>query len=83
MAAVSHRRAGQEVRRLRRDHGWTQEDMSAEIYSRLGVNYQTSARTIWRVEGGHRPSIRKQFAIATVLGTTPSMLWPERARTAA
>jgi transcriptional regulator with XRE-family HTH domain len=81
--ATSHRQAAATIRRLRKDRGWTLEDMSDEIFRVYGVNYQTSPRTIWRAEGGHKPGVRRQFAIATVLGTTPSMLWPERTRTAA
>lgn len=51
--------------------------MSDVIFREFGVQYATSARTIWRVESGHKPSVRKQFAIARVLGTMPSALWPE------
>jgi transcriptional regulator with XRE-family HTH domain len=82
MQSPRYRQAGAEVRRLRRDRGWTQEDMSAAIFTEFGVTYATSARTIWRVESGHKPSVRKQFAIARVLGTVPSALWPETARQA-
>lgn len=49
--------------------------MSAAIFREFGVQYATSARTIWRVEAGHRPSVRKQFAIARILGRVPSQLW--------
>lgn len=81
--ATGNQMAGSEVRRLRIDKGWTHEDMSAEIYRVYGVKHQTSARTIWRVEGGHKPSVRKQFAIAMVLGVIPSQLWDnKRARVA-
>ncbi len=80
MATTANRRAGQLVRQLRTDKGWTHEDMSAVIFERHGVNYQTSARTIWRVEGGHMPGVRRQFAIATVLGTAPSKLWQTTGR---
>jgi transcriptional regulator with XRE-family HTH domain len=73
--ANANQRAGQEVRRLRTDRGWTHEDMSAEIFREYGVRCQTSARTIWRVESGHKPGVRKQFAIAMVLGVVPSQLW--------
>lgn len=62
---------------MRVDRGWTQEDMSSAIFREFGVQYATSARTIWRVESGHKPSVRKQFAIARILGTMPSQLWPE------
>ena len=72
-----------EVRRLRIDRGWTHEDMSDEIFTRLGVKYATSPRTIWRVEAGHKPSVRKQFAIAHILGETPSNFWRENKRVAA
>lgn len=80
MTRSSYRQAGAEIRRLRRDKGWTQEDMEREIFRSLGAQFATSARTIWRVESGHKPSVRKQFAIATVLGTVPSALWPEGRR---
>lgn len=83
MPSTRYRQAGAEIRRLRRDRGWTHDDMSAEIFSTLGVKFATSARTVWRVEGGHKPSVRKQFAIASVLGTTPSQLWTESTRRAA
>lgn len=83
MKRSSYRQAGAEIRRLRRDRGWTHEDMSAEIFREFGVQYATSARTIWRVEAGHKPTIRKQFAIARVLGTFPSALWPESGMRAA
>lgn len=78
MSSHADRRAGARIRELRRDRGWTHEDMSAEIYRAFGVRYATSARTIWRVEAGHKPTVRKQFAIAQVLGTMPSQLWDER-----
>jgi lambda repressor-like predicted transcriptional regulator len=68
---------------MRVDRGWTHEDMSAAIFREFGVQYATSARTIWRVEAGHKPSVRKQFAIARVLGTMPSALWPDRQAVAA
>jgi len=76
--ATTNQMAGTEVRRLRIDKGWTHEDMSAEIYRQFGVKHQTSARTIWRVESGHKPSVRKQFAIAMVLGVVPSQLWDNK-----
>lgn len=75
---TTNQMAGMEVRRLRIDRGWTHEDMSAEIYKQFGVRCQTSARTIWRVEGGHKPTVRKQFAIAQVLGLSPSQLWDHK-----
>lgn len=81
--ATNHRQAATTIRQLRKDRGWTLEDMSDEIFRRYGVNYQTSPRTIWRAEGGHKPGVRRQFAIAQVLDTVPSMLWPERCRAAA
>jgi transcriptional regulator with XRE-family HTH domain len=76
--ATSYRQSGALVRELRTDRGWTHEDMSAEIFKRFGMKYATSARTIWRVESGHKPSVRKQFAIAMVLDTMPSQLWDRR-----
>jgi transcriptional regulator with XRE-family HTH domain len=81
--AEHHRQAGREVRRLRIDRGWTHEDLSDEIFRRYGHRYATSARTIWRVEGGHKPTVRKQFAIAMTLDTTPSALWPDNRKVAA
>lgn len=80
MAAFDHRRTGSLIRQMREDRGWTHEDMAAEIlqHPKLGVRYQASPHTIWRVEGGHRPSVRKAFGIATVLETSPSQLWPSR-----
>jgi transcriptional regulator with XRE-family HTH domain len=80
--------AGERIRNARIDHGWTHEDMAREIFSTLGAQYTTSARTIDRVERGHRPSVRKQFAIAKVLEMRPSELWggvaaPRRALVAA
>jgi transcriptional regulator with XRE-family HTH domain len=78
----SHQQAGAEVRRLRTDKGWTHEDMSAEIFRQYGVRYQTSARTVWRVESGHKPGVRKQYAIAMVLGVRPSQLWDSSERRA-
>ncbi len=75
MARSSHIQAGSRVRSLRIDQGWTHEDMSSAIFSRYGSRYATSARTIWRVESGHKPSVRKQFAIAQILGAIPSQLW--------
>lgn len=82
--ATSNQQAGQEVRRLRIDKGWTHEDMSAAIFKEYGVRYQTSGRTIWRVESGHKPGVRHQFAIAMVLGVVPSQLWSgQRSRTTA
>lgn len=84
--ATNHKQAGAEVRRLRVDRGWTHEDMSAEIFRRFGATYATSPRTIWRVESGQAPSVRKRFAIARVLDSTPSALWdaaPTRRRAAA
>jgi len=70
-----NRQAGERIRQLRVDRGWTHEDMSREIFGRFGVRYATSPRTIWRVEAGHTPSVRKQFAIAQVLDMLPSQLW--------
>jgi transcriptional regulator with XRE-family HTH domain len=67
--------AGERIRDARIDHGWTPEDMAREIFRTLGAQYTTSARTIERVEAGHRPTVRKQFAIAKVLGMRPSELW--------
>jgi transcriptional regulator with XRE-family HTH domain len=75
MATNQHRQAGKLVRDLRSDRGWTHEDMSAAIFNQFGAQYATSARTIWRVESGHKPSVRKQFAIARILDTMPSKLW--------
>ena len=75
--ATNYRQAGLEIKRLRTDRGWTHEDMSDEIFRQLGFKHSTSARTIWRVESGSKPSVRKQFAIAIVLGTVPSQLWPQ------
>lgn len=75
MARSPHSQAGGQVRALRIDRGWTHEDMSGAIFARCGSRYSTSARTIWRVEAGHKPSVRKQFAIAQVLGVVPSQLW--------
>jgi transcriptional regulator with XRE-family HTH domain len=80
--ATTNQMAGTEVRRRRIDKGWTHEDMSSEIYNRFGVRYQTSARTIWRVESGHKPSVRKQFAIAMILDAVPSQLWDNTRATA-
>ena len=76
--AGTHEKAGKEIRRLRQDRGWTHEDMSDHIFRTYGVTYQVSARTIWRVESGHKPSVRKRFAIAQIFGLVPSQLWPER-----
>ncbi len=73
--ATNHRQAGLLLRDHRSDHGWTHEDMSREIFRQFGAQYATSARTIWRVEAGHKPSVRKQFAIARVLGLMPSDVW--------
>lgn len=73
--ATGSTQAGKLIRALRTDRGWTHEDMSDEIMRRFGAKYATSARTIWRVEGGHRPTVRKQFAIAQVLDKVPSDLW--------
>lgn len=75
-------RAGAKIRQLREDRGWTQADMAAEIERQLDLKYWTSERTIWRVESGHKPTV-KRFAIAHVLGTTPSVLWPENTTRAA
>ena len=83
MATTQHKQAGRTVRDLRADRGWTHEDMSDEIFRKFGATYATSARTIWRVESGHKPSVRKQFAIARVLGLMPSQLWGSGARVAA
>lgn len=73
-------RAGERIREERTDRGWTYEDMSAEIFKAFGPTYSTSARTIWRVEAGHRPSVRKQFAIARILELMPSDLWGSSAK---
>ena len=78
MTANEH--AGERIRGGRADRGWTHEDMSREIFNRFGINYATSARTIWRVEHGHRPSVRKQFAIARSLDLMPSDLWGASSR---
>jgi transcriptional regulator with XRE-family HTH domain len=75
MQSAAHRQAGAEVRAMRVDRGWTHEDMSRQIFRDYGATYATSPRTIWRVESGHKPSVRKQFAIAQVLGVLPSQLW--------
>jgi transcriptional regulator with XRE-family HTH domain len=75
--SATHKQAGSEIRRLRTDRGWTHEDMSAAIFREFGATYATSPRTIWRVESGHKPSVRKQFAIARILDSFPSQLWPE------
>ncbi|MDE2107260.1 MAG: helix-turn-helix domain-containing protein [Patescibacteria group bacterium] len=82
---TGYRQSGALVREMRTDRGWTHEDMSDEIHRRFGVKYATSGRTIWRVEQGHKPTVRKQFAIAMVLDTQPSQLWPtsQRSRAAA
>ena len=80
--AGTHTKAGRRIRELRQDRGWTHEDMSDAIYREYGVTYATSARTIWRVESGHKPSVRKRFAIARIFGLVPSQLWPEKARKA-
>lgn len=75
---TADRMAGERIYNERRDRGWTHEDMAREIYRELGAQYTTSARTIWRVEAGHRPSVRKQHAIANVLGLRASELWVGR-----
>jgi transcriptional regulator with XRE-family HTH domain len=75
--------AGQRLRNERIDRGWTHEDMAQAIFREFGPHYATSARTIWRVEAGHRPSVRKQFAIARVVGLMPSDLWGGRIAVAA
>jgi transcriptional regulator with XRE-family HTH domain len=62
---------------MRVDRGWTHEDMSRQIFRDYGATYATSPRTIWRVESGHKPSVRKQFAIAQVLGVLPSQFWAD------
>lgn len=72
---TTYTQSGELIRELRGDLGWTQDDMSAEILRQLGHKYATSARTIARTEDGHRPSVRKQFAIAKVLGRVPSDFW--------
>lgn len=76
--AGTHKQAGAEIRRLRTDRGWTHEDMSSAIFREFGVTYATSARTIWRVESGHKPSVRKQFAIARILEQLPSDFWTDQ-----
>lgn len=83
MQSAANRQAGAAVRQMRTDRGWTHEDMSREIFRRFGATYATSPRTIWRVESGHKPSVRKQFAIAQVLGVMPSQLWVEKQRAVA
>lgn len=70
-----HRRAGQLIRRLREDHGWTHDDMSAAIFDSLGARYATSPKTIWRAEAGYALHVRTRYAIATVLDHKPSDLW--------
>lgn len=83
MQSAANRQAGAAVRQMRTDRGWTHEDMSREIFRLFGVTYATSPRTIWRVESGHKPSVRKQFAIAQALETVPSQLWtPTKQRVA-
>lgn len=76
-----HSQSGNRVRELRVDKGWTPEDMSVAIFAKFGVKYATSARTISRVEEGHRPTVRKQYAIAVILGEQPSRLWSSSSRT--
>lgn len=75
---TADRLAGERIHDERIDRGWTHEDMARAIFRELGAHYATSARTIWRVEAGHRPSVRKQFAIAKVLEMRPSELWGGR-----
>lgn len=72
---TADRLAGERIRDARIDRGWTHEDMARQIFRDLGAHYTTSARTIWRVEAGHRPTVRKQYAIAQVLEMRPSELW--------
>lgn len=71
----SNEYAGQRLKAERVNRGWTHEDMATAIFHKYGPTYATSARTIWRVESGHKPSVRKQFAIARVLDLMPSDLW--------
>ena len=78
MQTATFRQAGELIKQQRVDRGWTHDDMSAEIFRRFGHTYATSPRTIWRVESGHRPTVRKQFAIARVLDSVPSQLWGGR-----
>lgn len=80
MPTTQHKQAGRAISELRADRGWTHQDMSDQIFRQFGATYATSARTIWRVESGHKPSVRKQFAIARVLDTMPSHLWGSAVR---
>jgi len=82
MLSAANRRAGDEVRRLMVDKGWTPDDMSAEIFRQCGARFAPSERTIYRVLTGEKPSVRKQFGIAHVLGLTPSQLWEPTKRKA-
>lgn len=82
MVSAANRQRGDEVRRLMIDKGWTPEAMSMEILARYGVQFQTSARTIYRAMEGFKPSPRKQIAIAQVLDVLPSHLWDQRRKVA-
>lgn len=82
---ATHVEAGEWIKRQRRDLGLTQEGLADAIREdpRLGYRYEISVRTIHRAEQGHKPRIRGQFAIATVLGSSPTELWPDEPRPSA
>lgn len=71
-------RTGPLLEAMRSDRGWTRDRMADEIlqHPELGPLYSVCPKSIYRAERGMRPTVRVRFAIATVLGTTSSHLWP-------
>lgn len=81
-------RAGDELRRLREDHGLSQHDLAVKLVREhpRDSRYHVSERTIRRIEdNGVIPTVRVKFALAGSFDLLPSALWgaPSRRRVAA
>lgn len=68
--------AGDLLRQLRVDRGLSPEALSHALHAaRLGY---ISGKTIRRVEQGHTPTVRVQFALAKFHDRLPSEVWSPR-----
>jgi predicted ATPase/DNA-binding XRE family transcriptional regulator len=69
---------GQEVKRVRRSRGWTQDDVAQRIQGRVGP---FSKRTLQNIEAGKPVHLRSIRLVAEELGTDVSSLLQDQAAT--
>jgi transcriptional regulator with XRE-family HTH domain len=65
----------EEIKRLRKERGWSQTDLAVEVSKRLGLAKALTYQTVQQWENGSTAPQRKTLqAVADVLGTTPASL---------